>query len=69
MALSPFYRQILEEIPNLPDTAVIPLPVAELLEGTCRKVIQQTYPLVQINERRKGVLLGYLRRKRETVTA
>jgi hypothetical protein len=71
MALSPLYRQILEELPNLPDFAVIPLPVAEVIEGTCRKTIKQTYPpgaLVRINGRREGVMLGYLRRKREAVT-
>lgn len=67
MALSPLYQQILAELPNLPDTAKIPLPVVEVLEGTCRRTIQETYPLVQLNGRRKGVLLGYLRRKAEPV--
>ena len=69
MALSRFYRQILDEIPRLPDTAVIPLPVVEVLEGTSRRSIKENYPLVKISARRAGVLLGYLRRKRETVAA
>ena len=69
MALSPHYRQILESIPLLPDTAAIPLPVAALHEGVSRKTIKRNYPLVKLSEHREGVLLGYLRRKREIVAA
>jgi hypothetical protein len=69
MALSPLYQRILESIPLLPDTAHIPLPVAEVYEGCSRKTIERTYRMVQISACRKGVLLGDLRRKRETVTA
>lgn len=64
MAFRTLYRQILEELPNLPDTAVIPLPVVEVHEGLSRKSIRRTYQLVQISEHRFGVLLGELRRKR-----
>jgi hypothetical protein len=63
--LSPFYRNILKNIALLPDTAVIPLPVAALHEGVSRRTIKRTYPLVKISERREGVPLGYLRRKRK----
>jgi hypothetical protein len=67
--LSPHYRQILQNIPLMPDTAAIPVPVAALHEGVSRRTIKRTYPLVKLSEHREGVLLGYLRRKREIVTA
>lgn len=67
--LSPLYRQILKNIPILPDTAAIPVPVAALHEGVSRRTIKRTYPLVKLSEHRDGVLLGYLRRKRQIVAA
>jgi hypothetical protein len=67
MARSPLYKNILENIPHLPDTAKIPVPVASLLEGISRDEIKKRYPLVSIGERRQAVLLGHLR-KREVVT-
>ena len=67
--LSPLYQQILKHISILPDTAAIPVPVAALHEGVSRRTIKRTYPLVKLSEHREGVLLGYLRRKREVVTA
>jgi hypothetical protein len=69
ISMTPLYRRILESIPHLPDTAFIPLPVAEVYEGCSRQTIERTYRVVQISEHRKGVLLGDLRRKREAVTA
>ncbi len=69
MALGPLYQRILESIPHLPDNAKIPLPVAELIEGSSRQTIERTYRTVQISEHRKGVLLGDLRRKREIAVA
>ena len=69
MALSPHYQQILENIPHLPDSAKIPVPVAALHEGVSRKTIKRNYPLVKLSEHREGVLLGYLRRKPEIVAA
>jgi hypothetical protein len=67
--LSPHYQQILKNIPLLPDIAVIPVPVAALIEGVSRRTIKRTYPRVKLSEHREGVLLGYLRRKREVVAA
>ena len=67
--LSPLYHQILKNISILPDTAAIPLPVAALHEGVSRRTIKRSYPLVKISDHREGVLLGYLRRKREVVAA
>ena len=65
----PLYKNILENIPHLPDTAKIPVPVASLLEGISRDEIKKRYPLVPIGERRQAVLLGHLRGKRDVVTA
>ena len=63
--LSPLYQQILKNIPIMPDTAAIPLPVAAIHEGVSRRTIKRIYPRVKLSEHREGVLLGYLRRKRE----
>jgi hypothetical protein len=67
--LSAHYQQILANIANLPDTAVIPVPVAALHEGVSRRTIKRNYPRVKISDTREGVQLGYLRRKREIVAA
>jgi hypothetical protein len=67
--LSPHYQQILKNIPILPDTAVIPVPAAAIHEGVSRRTIKRNYPRVKISDTREGVLLGYLRRKREVVAA
>lgn len=69
MALSPHYQRILEQLSALPDTAVVPLPVAAVHEGVSVKTIKRNYPRVKLTERREGVLLGYLRRQREQVAA
>lgn len=69
MLLSPHYRRILEQLAALPDTAVVPLPVAAVHEGVSVKTIKRSYPRVKLTERREGVSLGYLRRKREQVAA
>jgi hypothetical protein len=66
--LSPHYQQILQNIPIMPDTAAIPVPVAALHEGVSRRTIKRIYPRVKLSEHREGVLLGYLRRKREVAT-
>jgi hypothetical protein len=64
--MTPYYKTILENIDRLPDTAKIPLPVAELIAGVSRRTIKRTFPLVRLSEKREGVLLGYLRRKEVT---
>jgi hypothetical protein len=65
MALSPRYREILERIPDLPDTAKIPVPIAAAHEGVSYKTIMRNYPLVDIGPRRKGVPVAYLRRHQQ----
>jgi hypothetical protein len=67
MALSPHYQKFLEQLDVLPDTAAVPLPVAALHEGVSVKTIKRNYPRVKLTERREGVLLGFLRRKREQI--
>jgi hypothetical protein len=52
--LSPLYQQILKNIPIMPDTAAIPVPVAALHEGVSRRTIKRTYPLVKLSEHRKA---------------
>jgi hypothetical protein len=69
MALSPYYKAILENIDRLPDTAKIPLPVAELIAGVSRRTIKRNYPLVKLSEHREGVPLGYLRYRSKEATA
>jgi hypothetical protein len=65
MPLTPFYKRILEAVPHLPDEAIIPVPAAAMLEGKSERSIKDTYPLIQISEKRQGVLLGYLRSRRK----
>jgi hypothetical protein len=67
--LSPHYRQILKNLSIMPDSAVVPVPVAAIHEGVSRRTIKRNYPRVKISDTREGVLLGYLRRKREVVAA
>ena len=70
MALSKFYRAILEELPHLPPSALIPIPVAAVIEGVSRKTIRRNYELEQISECRQGVRKKNLRgAAAETVTA
>jgi len=69
MARLPLYKHILENIPHLPDSAKIPIPVASLLEGISRDEIRKRYPTVKIGKRREAVLLGHLRGKREVATS
>lgn len=63
MALSPHYQKILEQLPVLPDTAKIPVPVAALHEGVHPRTIKRRYRLIKLSEHREAVLLGDLRRQ------
>ena len=65
MARLPLYRAILENIPIMPDTAKIPVPVASILEGVSPDEIRKRYPTVKIGQRREAVLLGHLRGRPE----
>jgi hypothetical protein len=48
--LSPHYQQILEQLDKLPDSAVIPVPIAAIHDGTSRRTIKRIYPRVKISE-------------------
>jgi hypothetical protein len=69
MPLSPFYKEILANLDIAPDSTIVPVPVAAVYEGVSRRTIKRNYPRVKISDCREGVLLGFLRRKREVVTA
>jgi hypothetical protein len=59
--LSPEER--LKLIPNLPDSAVVSVAVAALHDDVSEKTVRRSYPLIKISERRRGVLVGYLRHR------
>jgi hypothetical protein len=69
MPVSRFYQRILENVPHLPDEAVVPVPVAALLTGTSERTVKDTFPLVPITERRQGVLLEFIRNRRKEAAA
>jgi len=68
-ALSAHHQRLLEILPQLPDSAKVPVPVAAAHEGVSPKTIRRRYPLVQMGERIKGVSLGYLRRHKAGASA
>jgi hypothetical protein len=59
----------LANIPKLPDSAPVPIPVVAVHDGVTEKTVRDTYPLVNITERLKGVRLGYLRNRKAIVAA
>jgi hypothetical protein len=70
MPLAPFYRRILQAVPDLPDIAVIPLPAAAVLMGMSERSLKDgSHPRVRISEKREGLTLGYIRnRNKETAS-
>jgi len=62
-SLRPHYQRLLELLPQLPDTAKVPLPVAAAHEGVSVRTIKRNYPLIKLTDHRDGVSLGYLRHK------
>lgn len=59
-------KEILESIPRLPDSAVVPVPVAAAHDNVCDRTVRRTYPLVQLSPARHGVLVGFLRHRQAT---
>ena len=55
--------QILQRIPLLPDSAVVPLDVAAEHDSVSRRTVLRCYPTVQLSPNRKGVKVGYLRHR------
>ncbi len=62
MALADRAQEILKRIPDLPDSAAIPIAAAAVHDGVCARTVRRCYPLVDISPGRKGVLVSYLRR-------
>jgi hypothetical protein len=63
------YQQLLALLPSLPDTAIVPVPVVAVHEGTSRATVKRTFPLVQISPKRFGVRLGLLRARHAEAAA
>lgn len=56
--------EILRRIPSLPDSAVVPVPVAAKHDGVSTRTIRRNYPLIQLSPGRNGVSVGYLRNRK-----
>jgi hypothetical protein len=59
-------EEILQRIPELPDTAVVPVPVAAKHDNVSERTVRRNYPLVKLSPNRSGVTVGYLRNRHET---
>jgi hypothetical protein len=59
-------QKILQQIPNYPDTAVVPVAVAAAHDHVSERTVRRNYPLKQLSERRHGVTVGYLRHRGQT---
>jgi hypothetical protein len=57
-------EKILANFDKLPDSAVVSTAVAALHDGVAERTVRRNYPLVQLTERRYGVLVGYLRHRK-----
>ena len=56
-------QEILERIAKLPDSAVVPIPVAAVHDCVSTRTIVRNYPLVALAPNRKGVRVGFLRNR------
>jgi hypothetical protein len=65
VAVSTTDKEILKEIADLPDSAVVPVSVAAKHDHVSERTVRRRYPLVQLTERRYGVSVGYLRHRRK----
>jgi hypothetical protein len=55
--------EILQRIPRLPDSAILPVPVVAVHDSVSERSVRRNYRLVQTGLRRKGVRLGDLRNR------
>jgi hypothetical protein len=60
--------EILQRIPRLPDSAIIPVPVVGVHDSVSERTVRRHYQLVQTGLGRKGVPLKY-RRNRQAQSA
>jgi hypothetical protein len=61
--------EILQGIPKLPDTAVVPIAVAARHDSVSERTVRRTYPLVRLSPNRKGVPVSFLRSRATQVAA
>jgi hypothetical protein len=53
--------KILKRIPDLPDSATVPIPVAAKHDGVSEQTVRKHYPLMKLSPNRWGVSVGFLR--------
>jgi hypothetical protein len=56
--------EALKRIPTLPDTAIVPVPVAAAHDDVSTRTVRRNYPLIQMSPNRQGVRVSYLRSRR-----
>jgi hypothetical protein len=56
---------LLQIFEHLPPSAVVPIPVVAAVDGTSEKTVRRKYDLVQVSDRRFGVLKGNILKSRE----
>jgi hypothetical protein len=58
-------EEILQRFSKLPDTAVVPIPVAAEHDNVSVRTVRRCYPLVKLSPNRSGVTVGYLRNREQ----
>jgi hypothetical protein len=58
-------EEILGRIHKLPDTAIVPVPVAAEHDHVSIRTVRRRYPLVKLSPGRDGVRVGYLRNREQ----
>jgi hypothetical protein len=56
--------RILQRIDLMPDSAVVPVPVAAAHDNVGERTVWRNYPIVKIGPGRSGVSVGYLRNRK-----
>jgi len=49
--------------PTLPDSALVPIPVAAKHDNTSEQTVRKHYPLTRLSPNRLGVSVGFLRHR------
>ena len=62
--MNPRDLRLLKIFDDLPLTAVVPIGVTAAVDGTSEKTVTRTYDLVQVSDRRKGVLKKHIVQRR-----
>jgi hypothetical protein len=58
-------QKVLQRIPDLADSAIVPVPVAAKHDNVSERTVWRNYPLVKLSPNRSGVRVGYLRNRKE----